>query len=234
MAKKIIVIMMSVLVFFLMACDKDESFEEQSLISEEINSEQEESADEAVTIVENEIIDEEESGYASLAAAAYMTGMALKNKDYGSLAQLAHPVSGVRFSINGKVEPETDVVLSIGDFQKEAIGSNQYNWGVEDGSPEPMMKSVDVFMDRFNQDFENPERNGWNERVTGYGIKDQPESGIQLIEGGESIYAGCEFVEYYFEGPSGQEFDWNSYILIFEKYQEKYYLAGILHNYWLI
>lgn len=224
MTKKIIVIMILILVFFLIACGTDDPLEEQALSADEINFGKDEGTD----------IEEEESGYASIAATAYTTGIALSGKDYKALAQLAHPVKGIRFSINGKVEPEIDVVMKADDLLKSGIGSKEYNWGVEDGSPEPMLKSVDAFMDRFQLDFENPVRIGWNERVTGYGIQEQPEGGIRLIEGGESTYTECEFVEYYFEGTSGQEFDWNSHIMIFEKYQGKYYLAGILHNYWLI
>ncbi|WP_419822768.1 hypothetical protein [Anoxybacterium hadale] len=81
-----------------------------------------------------------------------------------------------------------------------------------------MIKSVDTFMNRFNKDFENPARDGWNERVTGYGIKEQPKNSVKVIEGAERLYSGCEFVEFYFEGTSGQEFDWDSYIMIFERY----------------
>jgi hypothetical protein len=57
---------------------------------------------------------------------------------------------------------------------------------------------------------------------------------VKVIEGGEGLYGDSEFVEYYYEGASGLEFDWNSYIFIFEMYAGKYYLVGVLHNYWLI
>ena len=178
--------------------------------------------------------EEEGSGYASIASAAYTAGKALRGKDYEALARLAHPEKGVRFSINGKVEGEVDIVIKKDEFASNDIGGKQYNWGVEDGSPEPMVKSVDAFMSWFNKDFENPVRDGWNERVTGYGIKEQPENSVTVIEGAERLYSGCEFVEFYFEGTSGQEFDWDSYIMIFELYEGQYYLVGILHNYWLI
>lgn len=178
--------------------------------------------------------EEEESGYASMAAVAYTTGKALNSKDYAALADLVHPEKGVRFSINGSIVLETDVVLSQTDFKSKAIGGKSVTWGVEDGSAAPMVMTVSTFMDRFNKDFENPVRSGYNERVTGFGIKEPPQKGVKILEGGESIYAGSEFVEYYFEGSSGQEFDWNSFVLIFEMYQGKYYLVGVLHNYWLI
>lgn len=177
---------------------------------------------------------EEESGYASLAAVAYTAGKALNSKDYTTLSELAHPEKGIRFSINGHIVKETDVVLSQGDLKSKTLGAKKLTWGVEDGSAEPMVMTVNTFMDRFKRDFENPVRSGWNERVTGYGIKEQPLKGVKTLEGGEGLYGGSEFVEYYFEGTSGQEFDWNSFILIFEKHQGKYYLVGVLHNYWLI
>jgi hypothetical protein len=177
---------------------------------------------------------EEEAGYASLTAVAYMTGKALQEKDYSSLSQLTHPSKGVRFSINGKVEPEIDVVLSKADFQNAGLGIKDYQWGVEDGSAAPLVMTVNTFFDRFHHDFENPMRTGWNERITKYGVQETPEKGISLIEGGETVYADGEFAEYYFAGSSGEEFDWNSYIFIYEKYGGSYYLTGVLHNYWLI
>ena len=154
---------------------------------------------------------EEESGYPSIAATAYSAGKALSSKDYKTLAELAHPSKGIRFSINGKVEGDIDIVIKKTEFESNVIGTKKYTWGVEDGSPEPMIKTVDAFMDRFHKDFENPVRTGWDERVTGYGIQDQPQNSTRLIEGGELLYAGCEYVESYFEGTSGQEFDWDSY-----------------------
>ena len=187
-----------------------------------------------ISIMDKNAAEEEESGYASIAATAYSAGKVLRDKDYKTLAELAHPVKGIRFSINGKVEGDIDIVIKKMEFESNGIGEKKYTWGVEDGSPVPMIKTVDIFMDRFNKDFENPVRTGWGERVTGYGIQDQPQNSTRIIEGGESLYTGCEFVEYYFEGTSGQEFDWDSYIMVFEKYLEKYYLVGIVHNYWLI
>ncbi len=177
---------------------------------------------------------EEESGYASIAATAYSTGIALQSKDYTALAKLAHPVKGIRFSINGSVVAETDIVLKKAELERSDAGDRTYTWGVEDGSSAPMIKTLNDFMERFQKDFENPVRTGWNVRVTGLGIQNQPQYETAIIEGGETLYGECEFVEYYFEGTSRQEFDWNSYVLIFEKYQDKYYLTGILHNYWLI
>lgn len=178
--------------------------------------------------------EEEGMGYASIAATAYSAGKALESKDYNTLATLVHPAKGIRFSINGKVEKDIDIVLTKAELQNSGIGKNTYTWGVEDGSDAPMVKTVDDFMDRFQKDFENPTRDGWNERVTGYGIKEQAQKAVKVIEGGESLYKESEFVEFYFEEASGLEFDWNSYIFIFELYEGQYYLVGVLHNYWLI
>lgn len=189
----------------------------------------------SISMKNRDVTEEEEGmGYASIAATAYSTGKALEGKDYNTLATLAHPAKGIRFSINGKVEKDIDIVLTKAELENSGIGKKTYTWGVEDGSDEPMVKTVDDFMVRFQKDFENPTRDGWNERVTGYGIKEQTQKAVKVIEGGESLYAESEFVEYFFEGDSELEFDWNSYIFIFELYEGKYYLVGVLHNYWLI
>jgi hypothetical protein len=95
--------------------------------------------------------EEEGMGYASIAATAYSAGKALESKDYKTLATLTHPTMGIRFSINGKVEKDIDIVLKKAELENSGIGKKTYTWGVEDGSDESMVKTVDAFMDRFNK-----------------------------------------------------------------------------------
>ncbi|QOX65698.1 hypothetical protein FRZ06_21270 [Anoxybacterium hadale] len=74
----------------------------------------------SITSASNGAEEEGWSGYASIAAAAYTAGKALRGKDYEALARLAHPEKGVRFSINGKVESEVDIVIKKDEFASKA------------------------------------------------------------------------------------------------------------------
>lgn len=177
---------------------------------------------------------DEGMGYASLAAASYMAGTALRDRDYKALSELAHPTKGIRFSFNGEVVERTDVVLKSVDLASQSLKTKIYDWGVLDGSPETYKVTIDTFLGTSARDFENAKRTGWNERVTTKGINTLPATGLKVIEGGETLYKGAEFVEYYYEGDPKVEFDWRSDVLVFELYNGQYYLVGDLQNYWLI
>lgn len=176
----------------------------------------------------------ESAGYASVSAVHYSAFSAMKTKDYLALAEIVHPVKGVRFSINGYVNPKSDIVLKKSQLKKEAIGKHSFKWGTEGGSGNDILLTLDKFMDRFNKDFENPIKSGHNKRVTTAGISDPAGDSIRVIEGGEKIYAKTVFEESFFRGKSGLEFDWESFIMVFENHKGNYYLVGVIHNYWLI
>lgn len=176
----------------------------------------------------------EEGGYASVSAVHYTTFSAMKAKDYQALADIVHPVKGARFSLNGRVNPKTDIVLKKTQLKGKSIGKQKFKWGTELGSGEDIVLTLDQFMERFNRDFENPDKSGHNRRVTTAGVSDPEGNSIRVIEGGEKVYENPVFEESFFRGKSGLEFDWDSFVMIFEAYKGDYFLVGVVHNYWLI
>lgn len=182
----------------------------------------------------NTATEDEGMGYASLAAVSYTAGMALKDRDYAALSKLAHPTKGIRFSFNGEVVQRTDVVLTSADLASQNLKTKIFDWGVLDGSSETYKVTIDTFLGTSARDFENAKRTGWNQRVTTRGINTLPATGLTVLEGGEVVYNGAEFVEYYYEGDPQVEFDWRSDVLVFDLYNGQYYLVGVIQNYWLI
>lgn len=174
------------------------------------------------------------SGYASVSAVHFSAFSALKSKNYRALAEIVHPVKGVRFSINGYVSPKTDIVLNKNQLKDKTIGVRDFKWGTEGGSGSVIVITLNQFMDRFNRDFENPAKSGHNKRVTTAGISDPAETSTRILEGSEKLYANSVFEESFFRGQSGLEFDWDSFIMVFELHKENYYLVGIIHNHWLV
>lgn len=175
------------------------------------------------------------SGYASVSAVHYSAFSALKSKNYTALAEIVHPVKGVRFSINGYVSPKTDIVLNKNQLKDKTIGIRDFKWGTEGGSGSDIVITLNQFMDRFNRDFENPAKSGHNKRVTTAGISENPDkTSIRILEGSETLYTNSVFEESFFRGQSGLEFDWDSFIMVFELHKNSYYLVGIIHNHWLI
>lgn len=152
----------------------------------------------------------------------------LKNKDMNSLSQYVHPTSGVRFTPYFNVNTQTDQVFT----SSQVVGlmqSNQiYNWGVYDGSGEPIDLNFSDYYDKFiyDQDFLNPELIG-NNFVIGKG---NTEDNIAVA------YPNGQFVEFHFTqfDPQYEGIDWESLRLVFEQYNNTWCLVGIIHGQWTI
>lgn len=152
----------------------------------------------------------------------------LKDKNMESLADLVHPVKGVYFVPdacipNGKIQsiPKENLLNFFED-------KNTYTWGYYDGSGHPIKLTKTDYYNKwiYDKDFLNADQIGVN----------------TIIGKGNSTYAFTElfpntpFVEYHFKGfdESVKGLDWESIRLVFEKYQDHWYLIAIVHDHWTI
>ena len=57
-----------------------------------------------------------------------------------------------------------------------------------------------------------------------------------MLENQFEVYDNPIIVEYYFPGfnPEYEGMDWKSLRLVFEQYEDNWYLVGIIHNQWTI
>lgn len=153
---------------------------------------------------------------------------AMKAADYGALAALVSPESGVTFTPYSTVNPEVDLRLTARQVAELGSDDTVYVWGLEDGSGEPIrLTGEDYFAQYvFNTDYTQAPRLS----------VDQVQASGNAMENVAESYPGARFVEYYFPGldPEMEGYDWCSLKLVFRPEQNNWYLVGVIHGQWTI
>lgn len=151
---------------------------------------------------------------------------ALKSRDFANLAKYVHPTKGLRLSPYSYINSQY-LVFSSSQLPNLPVDKTIYTWGTYDGSGFSIQLTFADYHKKFIFDRD-------------YTLAPQVKYN-QLIKTGNTMsnisefYPNAQFVEYHFPDTKAQEFmDWSSLRLIFEKYQDKYYLVGIVHDYWTI
>ncbi|OQA22175.1 MAG: hypothetical protein BWY63_00948 [Chloroflexi bacterium ADurb.Bin360] len=152
---------------------------------------------------------------------------ALKAQDMAALAALAHPTQGVRFSPYAFVRDE-DLVFTPAQLNGAFSDSTVYEWGAYDGSGEPINLTFAGYYQEFifDQDYTTAEAVSANERL-GQG---------NSIDNSQEAYPGAMVVEYHFPGfnPDYEGMDWVSLRLVFQEFEGRWVLVGIIHDQWTI
>lgn len=150
----------------------------------------------------------------------------LKLEDYAALSQLVHPSRGVTLTPYSTVDPDCDNVLSQQQVAGLAEDKQLYTWGLSMGSGAPIRCTARDYFARyvFNADYtEAPQ----------VGIDTVLISG-NALENAADAYPDGRFVEYHFPGidPALEGFDWCSLKLVFETWNNQWYLVGMIHGEW--
>ncbi|AKS37251.1 hypothetical protein NP92_00070 [Anoxybacillus gonensis] len=176
---------------------------------------------------ENEQLKTEEKKISSsLLSVALDVVTALKNKDMNTLASYVHSTAGVRFSPYGHVDVQNDLQFSASQLPSLWASTQVYQWGVYDGSGDPIQFTFQDYFDRFvyDVDFANPHMIG-NNVVVGTG---------NMINNIQQAYPNGSFIEFHFTGfdPQYSGMDWRSLRLVFEQENGQWKLVGIIHDEW--
>lgn len=159
-----------------------------------------------------------------LAEIALHAVWALREQDYLTLGELAHP-NGLRFAPYSYLS-ENDQIFPPDQVAFLPAMSRLFNWGVYDGSGEPIETSLFNYYSRFifDVDFTSPEAIGFNYRL----------SAGSRINNIAEVYPDGQVVEYYFSGfdPQYAGMDWRSLQLVFRPVEGSYKLAAIVHDEW--
>jgi hypothetical protein len=151
-----------------------------------------------------------------------------KKKDYQQLAAFMPPGAGTRFSPYGFVDTLHDQILSAKQLTALSQDQKKIQWGIFDGTGEPIKLSLDKYFDKFvyDVDFLNAKKRSVNKMI-GAG---------NSLNNLQSIYPGCDFIEFYFPAfdPKYEGMDWKGLRLVFKKEKTKYYLVAIIHDQWTI
>lgn len=152
----------------------------------------------------------------------------LKSKDYLQLAKFVHPQKGVRFSPYAFTNEQKDLVFTHKKIANLASDKTIYLWGSFDGNAFPIEMTFADYYNRFiyTHDFANAPTISYNIAV-GKGNTSNNEV---------DAYPEGIMVEYHFPGfkEVNKGFDWESLRLIFERYNDIWYLVGIIHDEWTI
>lgn len=151
----------------------------------------------------------------------------IKNRDFVGLSKVVHPVKGIRFSPYATVSLKQDLVFTPTQLSAFAVDNKKYIWGAYDGSGFQIEKTPSQYFDEFidGKHFRNPDRISYD-KVYGKG---------NSIENQFEIYPKATIVEYYNQGTEQYaHIDFSSLRMVFEQYDEKWYLVGIIRSVWTI
>ncbi|MEL6846216.1 MAG: hypothetical protein AAFP02_23670 [Bacteroidota bacterium] len=150
---------------------------------------------------------------------------AIKSKNLRSLAKLVHPEMGLRFSPQVSVETNHKV-FKAKELRELFRDSTTYEWGVQDASGEPINSTFNAYYQRYLYDVDFA--------VTDSVYYNQPQQHGNAINNVAKAYPGCVVVEYYIPGveESMMGMDWRALRLVFEPYEDDWYLVGIVHAAW--
>lgn len=156
---------------------------------------------------------------------------ALKESDMEKLAGLAHPDKGIRFSPYAYVDKERDLVFRPEQIRKLLQDRTVYEWGVFDGSGEPIKLTFGDYYRRFifDLDFTKPQSSAVNQTL---GTGNTKSNLTEVYDPARHAY-----IDYHFDGidPKYGGMDWRSLRLVFEKSQDgSWVLVGIIHDQWTI
>lgn len=138
----------------------------------------------------------------------------IKDKEYLELANFIHPTLGIRLE---------DVVLKVENFRSLISNKNKINWGiigpVDDSTILPVTDYFKKYV--YDQDYLNSDKFNINKII----------NNCNDIVNTQGPFKNSDFVECYFNHGNDVVCR-NSLDLFFQKYNEKYYLIGIIQDSW--
>jgi len=164
---------------------------------------------------------------ADLTALAYSVLGYIKDGDYASLANAAHPEFGVVFSPSATVTLSTNRYFQPDQIAQFATDTNVYIWGVMRGSGEPIEMTPKDYIAKFvfDKDYTAASLIGVNRVV---------RSG-NALENITDVFPDVQFVDFHLTGgdkDSAEDLNWSSLRLGFEEYEGKLWLSVIIHSEW--
>ena len=154
---------------------------------------------------------------------------ALSRRDIDSLAKLAHPDSGIRFTPYPHVDTAQDRRLTPAQLRAEWAKPDSAIWGVQDGSGEPIRLTFRGYVDRFVYDFDvlHAPRIARDSAPMGTG-----NAKFNVPQ----VYSSDAILEFNTPGadPKYGGMDWRSLWIVLRRYSDRWVVIGIVHGAWTI
>lgn len=148
----------------------------------------------------------------------------LKTKSFDKFATYIHPLKGVRFSMYAFVSPEKDKIFSKKEFLESLPGPEKFTWGNKDGSGEVYAVPLQNYLTDWvwKKDF-TQSKYELNGKISHGNSKDNARE----------IYPGADVTVNYIPGTAQySEMDWQTLSFVFEEYNGRYYLTGVINDQW--
>ena len=152
---------------------------------------------------------------------------ALANNDFSRITDDIHPTRGVRFSMYAYVHLDKDKVFSREQFAQYLNQSKiRFTWGELDGAGETLVVPLPEYLDTW---IDGKKYN--NARIT----VNTFESRGNMINNVNEAYPKSDVVDFYYKGSDKYDgIDWRGMRLVFDEYQGKRYLVGIINDRWTV
>lgn len=165
---------------------------------------------------------------AELESAADALLLSMRSGDFAAVAAWADPEQGVTFTPYSTVDFSHDRTVTAEELEQFPSDTAVYDWGVYDGSGEPIQLTCGEYWDKFV----------WNVDYTAaptVTVDGMAGSG-SAIENVTEAYPDASFVEYHFDqlDPQYGGLDWCSLKLVFVSRDGAWKLVGIIHSQWTI
>ena len=151
---------------------------------------------------------------------------ALKSNEIEKLSKFIHPEKGIRFSMYGYVQPNTDKHFTKEEFIKYAPTNIKFTWGEKDGTGDQLVLSIKDYLNQwvFKRDFTSAEY-----------YQNSFKGGGNSINNLKEIYPKTDFTENYIPGSEKYSgMDWNSLRFVFEELYGTYYLVAVINDEWTV
>lgn len=151
---------------------------------------------------------------------------ALKDKNFKKFAEFIHPEKGVRFSMYAFVNPKEDKKFSKADFIRYQPIKTLFTWGTMDGSGDLYRANIHDYLSDwvYSKDF-----------ATAQVSLNEFQGKGNSLNNVKEIYPNADFTKNFIKGSeANSEMDWECLRLIFEEFQGKYYLIGVVNDQWTI
>lgn len=148
---------------------------------------------------------------------------AVAEQDGRALRGLIHPDRGLRVRLGWWNE---EVMVEWNDLQNVFRAQKGYDWGVEDGSGDPIRGSFrNVALPRLERDLLGASEWACDEGLFG------GTAGLTVLPEG---YDAVHYFSAYRPAPAEQEMDWGTWIIGVERWEGSYYLSYLVHYRWEI
>jgi len=152
---------------------------------------------------------------------------ALANNDFARIIDDIHPTRGVRFSMYAYVHLDKDKVFSREQFaqylQQPKI---RFTWGEKDGSGDLLVTPLPTYLETW---VDAKKFNDARIKINEF------ESRGNMINNVKEAYPKSDVVDFYYKGSAKYDgIDWRGMRMVFDEYQGKRYLVGIINDQWTV